>query len=291
MSQSNSFEINKSDSEELNTLIDLALQEDIRGGDITTNAIYSGSEVASADFIAKQDGILAGVEVAKLIFQKIEPSILFKPLLSDGARVKKGEIFAQVSGPAGALLTAERTVLNFMQRMSGISTKVHEFTSLISHTKAKVLDTRKTIPGHRFTDKWAVRIGGGQNHRIGLYDRYLIKENHIAVAGGITNAIEACISHRQKNNLNAEIEIEISDLSQLDEVLKFSEVDYVMLDNMPVEKMRNAVEIVSGRVKLEASGNVSISTIGKIAETGVDYISVGAITHSVEALDISLLFR
>jgi nicotinate-nucleotide pyrophosphorylase (carboxylating) len=278
-------------SAELHALITLALQEDIGHGDITTNAIYTGQELAKADFIAKQDGIIAGIEVAALVFKLVDSSIIFTPLLSDGDPITKGDIIAKVKGPAGSLLTAERTVLNFMQRMSGIATKVRKYADLIAHTNAKVLDTRKTIPGHRYTDKWAVTLGGGQNHRIGLYDRYLIKENHIAVAGGISQAIEACIRHRENDKTSAQIEIEVNTLAQLEEALAYADVDFVMLDNMSVDKMIQAVGITKGRCKLEASGNVTLRTIAEIAETGVDFVSVGALTHSVSAMDISLMFR
>ncbi len=278
-------------SAELHALITLALQEDIGHGDITTKAIYTGQELAKADFIAKQDGIIAGIEVVALVFKMVDSSIVFTPLLSDGDPITKGDIIAKVKGPAGSILTAERTVLNFMQRMSGIATKVRKYADLIAHTNAKVLDTRKTIPGHRYTDKWAVTLGGGQNHRIGLYDRYLIKENHIAVAGGISQAIEACIRHRENEKTSAQIEIEVNTLAQLEKALAYADVDFIMLDNMSTEKMIQAVEFTKGRVKLEASGNVTLRTISEIAETGVDFVSVGALTHSVSAMDISLMFR
>lgn len=278
-------------SAELHALITLALQEDIGHGDITTKAIYTGQELAKADFIAKQDGIIAGIEVAALVFKMVDSSIVFTPLFSDGDPITKGDVIAKVKGPAGSILTAERTVLNFIQRMSGIATKVRKYADLIAHTNARILDTRKTIPGHRYTDKWAVTLGGGQNHRIGLYDRYLIKENHIAVAGGISQAIEACIRHRENEKTSAQIEIEVNTLAQLEEALAFADVDFVMLDNMSVDKMTQAVGITKSRCKLEASGNVTLRTIAEIAETGVDFVSVGALTHSVSAMDISLMFR
>lgn len=278
-------------SAELHALITLALQEDIGHGDITTKAIYTGQELAKADFIAKQDGIIAGIEVAALVFKMVDSSIVFTPLFSDGDPITKGDVIAKVKGPAGSILTAERTVLNFIQRMSGIATKVRKYADLIAHTNARILDTRKTIPGHRYTDKWAVTLGGGQNHRIGLYDRYLIKENHIAVAGGISQAIEACIRHRENEKTSAQIEIEVNTLAQLEEVLAYADVHFIMLDNMSVDKMTKAVQITKGRVKLEASGNVTLRTISEIAETGVNFVSVGALTHSVSAMDISLMFR
>jgi nicotinate-nucleotide pyrophosphorylase (carboxylating) len=277
---------------QLDELIELALREDIGPADITTAALYSGSETATADFIAKQDGVIAGIDVARRIFAKVDQSIQFTPYCDDGTVVPKGTRLATAEGPAGSILTAERTVLNFMQRMSGIATMVRLYTDAVQHTKAKVLDTRKTIPGHRFTDKWAVRLGGGENHRIGLYDRYLIKENHIAVAGGVGKAIACCLEHRRSIDFYPEIEVEVTSLVELSEALHYSDkIDYIMLDNMSNEAMREAVSQTGGRCKLEASGNVTIHTIASIAETGVDFISVGAITHSVKAMDISLLFR
>jgi nicotinate-nucleotide pyrophosphorylase (carboxylating) len=283
--------------QQIDKIIRLALLEDIQTGDITTNAIYTGKEMASAKFIAKQDGIVAGIgiaiRVARMVDEKLVISWGETVTHPDGTRFSKGEVIAQIHGPANSLLTAERTMLNFVQRMSGIATRVREFTNKISHTKAVILDTRKTLPGHRITDKMAVVIGGGQNHRFGLYDRYLIKENHIAVAGGIANAIIACQKHRDQNSPSKEIEIEVTNLDQLQEVLQFSDVTYVMLDNMNIETMRQAVQRNNKQAapkKLEASGNVGLHNVASIAETGVDFISIGSITHSVNALDISLLF-
>lgn len=280
------------DMQQLDELIGLALREDIGSGDITTQAIYAGSELAVAELIAKQDGVIAGIEVAARILAGVDASLTYQPHYRDGSHVTKGTKLATIEGAAGAILTAERTVLNFMQRMSGIATLVRSYADAISHTHAKVLDTRKTIPGHRFTDKWAVRLGGGENHRIGLYDRYLIKENHIAVAGGIASAIEKCLSHRNNLDHSPQIEIEVTSIDELDEALRFATmIDYIMLDNMTCDTMKEAVNLNKGRCKLEASGNVTLETIAGIAETGVDYISVGALTHSVKAMDISLLIR
>lgn len=275
---------------EVERLIEAALAEDIGKGDITTSAIYSGAENALARIIAKESGIIAGLELAEWIYTKVDPLIRVVVVSQDGARVEPGDEVMKVHGPANHLLLTERVVLNFMQRMSGIATKTRQFADLVAHTNAKVLDTRKTLPGHRSLDKWAVRLGGGENHRIGLYDRYLIKENHISVAGGIAQAIRACAAHREKTKSLAEIEIEVGTLAQLDDVLRFPDVAIVMLDNMSREDMSVAVARVAGRMKVEASGNVSLDTIAPIAETGVDYISVGALTHSVRALDLSMLF-
>lgn len=276
---------------EVERLIEAALAEDIGAGDITTSAIYTGNENALAIIIAKESGIIAGLELAEWIYTKTDPLIRVVVTSHDGARVQPGDEVMRVHGPANHLLMTERVVLNFMQRMSGIATKTRQFADRISHTKAKVLDTRKTVPGHRELDKWAVRLGGGENHRMGLYDRYLIKENHISVAGGIAQAIRACAAYREKTRSSAEIEIEVGTLAQLDEVLRFPEVAIVMLDNMARADMSIAVARVAGRMKVEASGNVSLDTIAPIAETGVDYISVGSLTHSVRALDLSMLFK
>ena len=281
-----------SNREQLEKLIHLALIEDVGSGDITTNAIYSGTEKSTGIFIAKQDGVVAGIEVASIIATMIDPEIHFHPLINDGDRVSKGDHIAKIDGISDMILTAERIILNFMQRMSGIATQVRTFMDEISHTKAVLLDTRKTVPGHRVTDKMAVLIGGGQNHRYGLYDRYLIKENHIRVAGGIPQAINACVKHRNESgNSEIEIEIEVTNLDEFEQALQFEAVNYVMLDNMSAVMMKKAVDLNSGQKLLEASGNVNLETVKKIAETGVDFISVGSITHSVIAMDISLLFE
>jgi nicotinate-nucleotide pyrophosphorylase (carboxylating) len=279
------------DLRQIDALIDLALFEDIRSGDVTTEAVYWEDEITRATFVAKQSGIIAGLGIAQKVAETLYPDFKINWEVSDGDMVRNKQTIGTIEGPAGVILTAERTMLNFMQRMSGIATTVRELTDLISHTKAIILDTRKTVPGNRITDKWAVVIGGGHNHRMGLYDRYLIKENHIRVAGSIENAIQLCMVHRtgiQQGNL--EIEVEVTNLDEFEKALTFPEVDYIMLDNMSNEDMKKAVSLNNGTVKLEASGNVSAQTIRSIAECGVDFISMGSITHSVSALDISLLF-
>ncbi len=283
--------MNKEDLEELSKIIELALSEDIRSGDITTQAVYKGNEEGRARFIAKQDGVLAGVRVAELVATTLDPGLKFNALMQDGARIQHGDVIATIEGSAGTILSAERTMLNFMQRMSGIATQVRRYMDIISNTKAVVLDTRKTVPGNRIIDKWAVSIGGGQNHRHGLYDRYLIKENHIRVAGSIEKAIQSCVDHRNASeNAPREIEIEVTNLDEFVLASSFEAVTYIMLDNMSPEMMYEAVKLNNGHKVLEASGNVSEETILSIAETGVDQISIGAITHSVKAVDISLLF-
>ncbi len=277
-------------TDEVKFIVERALKEDIGKGDITTGAIYSGREEANGTFLAKQDGVIAGLEVAQYIFREIDDSIQFRKITGDGEAIQKKDIVASVSGPAHSILTGERTVLNFMQRMSGIATRTRQFVNLVDGTNAKILDTRKTVPGHRYLDKWAVRLGGGTNHRMRLDDRFLLKENHITVAGSIEKAIQSCIRYRTKNEFDAEIEIEVRNLDELEEVLRIKAVDYIMLDNMSLEDMREAVIKVNGSVLLEASGNVSIERVKDIAKTGVDFISIGSLTHSVQALDISLLF-
>lgn len=291
---------------ELRALIQLALDEDIRSGDITTLAIYSGSELAHANIVAKENGIIAGLSVAQMVAEMVDSNIHFQFHVADGDFVNHGKLLATLSGPADSILTSERVMLNFLQRMSGIATTVKSYCDMIGHTRAKLLDTRKTVPGHRVTDKMAVVLGGGTNHRKGLYDRYLIKENHIRVAGGINKAIDACVKHRESlNDASLEIEIEVTQLEEFRIALAHPSVRFIMLDNMSIEDMAEAVRLnqknheqavgsTDARPQtsklLEASGNVSVDTVVGIAETGVDFISVGSITHSVRSMDISLLF-
>lgn len=274
----------------IQAIVDIALNEDIGQGDITTSAIFSGSDTAKAVFVARQAGVVAGVHLAAYIFEQVQPSLHFSPKVGDGTPVQKDEVFAEVSGDAAAILTAERTVLNFMQRMSGIATKTSRFCDAIADYPTQLLDTRKTAPGQRYLDKWAVRLGGGTNHRFCLDDMYLIKENHISVAGGITQALQTCAAHREQKGLQAKIEVEVEHLGQLDEVLDTGIADIVLLDNMSNAQLAEAVKKVNGRLKTEASGNISMRRAPEVAATGVDYISVGSITHSVTAMDISLRF-
>ncbi len=287
----NTISKNKSIWGEIDKRIDIALNEDINTGDITTQAIFGSHHHVEGEFIAKEEGTIAGLELAGHIFGRLSDKVAFYPAVVDGTLVIKGATVATVIGPADIVLTTERTVLNFIQRMSGIATQARRFTDEISHTKARILDTRKTAPGLRVLDKWAVRIGGGVNHRMRLDDLFLIKDNHITTAGSITAAIEACVDYRKEKDLSAGIEVEVKNLEELGEALEHSEVDIILLDNMSTDNMKRAVLTATGRVKLEASGNVSLETVRAIAETGVDYISVGALTHSVKAMDISLLFQ
>lgn len=277
--------------DDLKQLINLALSEDIGIGDITTKAVFIGDEMARGRFIAKETGIIAGLELTEAIFKQLSPSIKLETFCADGDHIEKSFLIANLSGPADKILTGERTVLNFMQRMSGIATSTRNYANAIKHTKAKVLDTRKTVPGHRITDKWAVKIGGGENHRIRLDDRFLIKENHIAVAGSISAAINRCLDFQKQHNLTAKIEIEVQNLTELSFLLQnhSSDVNFVMLDNMSLADMKAAVKLNKHTFLLEASGNVTLERMAQIAETGVDYISSGSLTHSVKALDISLI--
>jgi nicotinate-nucleotide pyrophosphorylase (carboxylating) len=270
---------------EIRAIVKRALQEDIGDGDVTTDCIVPADAWLTGRFVAKAHGVLAGLDVAALAFTLLDRRVKVTRLIEDGQPVAPKQTIATVEGPTRALLTGERTALNLLQRMSGIATAANQFVQAVQATNAVILDTRKTTPGLRTLDKLAVKLGGATNHRIGLYDMVMIKNNHIAACGGsITAAVErvrACDDRKRK------IEVEVRDFTELEEALTLG-VDYIMLDNMSVQDMRCAVGIVNGRIKLEASGNVNLDTVRAIAETGVDYISTGAITHSVKALDISL---
>lgn len=271
----------------ISKVISSALKEDIKNGDITTKATISKSKKTVGKFLVKADGIIAGLEIAKSVFKQVDPKIKFEFKIKDGSKVKLGDVAAIVSGKAQSLLTAERTALNFLQRMSGIATSANLYSEKIKHTKAKVIDTRKTVPGLRVLDKLAVKLGGCTNHRIGLYDMFLIKDNHIEVAGSITSAVDACVKYNKKHNKKFKIEVETKNLKEVKEALQ-TKANIIMLDNFEVGEMKKAVELINGKCKVEASGGVNLETVKSIAETGVDYISVGALTHSVKALDISL---
>ncbi len=273
----------------INILIDLAFAEDVGEGDHTTLCSIPANTVGKANLIIKEAGILAGVKVGVDVFHKLDPQLTIDVLINDGSKVKPGDIVFNVKGKVQSILQAERIVLNIMQRMSGIATTTDKYVTLITGTKAKVLDTRKTTPGMRMLEKQAVKIGGGVNHRIGLFDMILLKDNHIDFAGGIDKAIFGAKTYLKKNNKQLKIEIEVRNIEELNEVLRIGGVDRVMLDNFSPETTREAVELVHGRVELESSGGITIDTIRDYAETGVDYISVGALTHSVKGLDMSLI--
>ena len=269
----------------IDRMIEQALQEDIHTGDITTKAVVPQRRPAEARLIAKEELVLSGIDVAGRVFGQLNPEIKFSPHFNDGQRVEKGTVIATLQGDAADLLMGERVALNLLQRMCGIATLTSRFVAAISGTKARIVDTRKTTPGLREIEKYSVRVGGGINHRTGLYDGVLIKENHIAAAGGVSEAISrarAYIPHTLK------IEIETETLAQVDEALAAG-ADIIMLDNMTLEDMRTAVLKIGDRALVEASGGVNLESVRAIAETGVDIISVGALTHSPRAMDISML--
>jgi nicotinate-nucleotide pyrophosphorylase (carboxylating) len=270
-------------NDELNTIIHNALAEDIGPGDVTTLNTIPATAQVQGYFLAKADGVIAGLRVAERVFCHLDTQVEFRILTGDGERVERGEEIAMVRGNGRAILTGERTALNLMQRMSGIATQTRRFVDAVAGTKAVILDTRKTVPGLRVLDKWAVRLGGGQNHRFGLYDMAMIKDNHIAAVGQLSVAVERI----RASGANVPIEVEVDDLVQLREALSLP-IDRILLDNMSLSEMREAVAITAGRIPLEASGNVSLETVAAIALTGVDFISSGSLTHSVAALDISL---
>jgi nicotinate-nucleotide pyrophosphorylase (carboxylating) len=264
-------------------LFNLAYAEDIGDGDITTNNLIPPNEDKTAIMVVKEEGVIAGLPVAEMVFKKFDKNIVWKTLMPDGSKVNPGDIVAEFKGNYRALLTGERKALNFLQRLSGIATYAYECMKEVEGTKVEILDTRKTLPGYRYLDKYAVRMGGGSNHRFGLYDMVMIKDNHIQVAGGIKQAVEAI---RLKIPKSIKIEVETANLEMVQEALE-AEVDIIMLDNMSSEMMAEAVKLINKRAKIEASGNMTIKRIKKVAKTGVDYISIGALTHSVKALDIS----
>lgn len=263
--------------------IDRALAEDIGAGDATTDAIVPADALMDGVIIAKQDGVIAGLDVAGAVFMKLDGRIRFEKLAAEGERVGDRQVLARVSGPARALLTGERTALNFLGRMSGIATLTRRFVDAVAGTGAVILDTRKTAPGLRAADKLAVLRGGGRNHRAGLYDMILIKDNHIDFAG----SIRAAVLSARAAGAGLEIEVEARTLDDVHICLELG-VERILLDNMTTEMMRKAVELTAGRARLEASGNVNLETVRRIAETGVDFISAGALTHSIKVFDVSL---
>lgn len=272
----------------LDEFIDLAIKEDIGNGDHSGNSCIPNSAKGQMQLLIKEQGIIAGLQVAKQVFYKMDPSLEVDFFLKDGDRVNEKDVAFKVYGKERSLLKAERLVLNIMQRMSGIATKTHSIVQLIKGTSAKLLDTRKTTPGMRFLEKAAVQIGGGHNHRMGLYDMIMLKDNHIDFAGGITEAIKQANSYLKAINLNIPIEVETRNLDELRQVIDYGQVQRVMFDNYSVEDTYKAVELVNGQFETESSGGINESTILSYAKTGVDFISVGALTHSVKSLDMSL---
>ena len=269
-------------------LVDLAFAEDIGDGDHTTLCSIPETAFGRARLLIKEEGILAGVEVARAVFHRFDEGLVVEVLINDGTYVKPGDVAFIVSGKVQSLLQTERLVLNIMQRMSGIATPTGKYVKLLEGTKTKVLDTRKTTPGMRMLEKQAVKIGGGENHRIGLFDMILLKDNHVDFAGGIENAIRGAQKYLKEKNKQLNIEIEVRNFDELNQALAVGGVDRIMLDNFTPEQTCEAVKIVDGRVELESSGGITFETIRQYAECGVDYISVGALTHSVKSLDMSL---
>lgn len=272
----------------LEQFIDLALKEDVRDGDHTSLACIPEDATGRAKLLVKDNGILAGVDLAKRIFKYIDEELSVEVLLQDGTRVEEGNIAFYVSGSSRSILKAERLVLNLMQRMSGIATKTRMVADQLEGLKTKVLDTRKTTPLIRFLEKEAVRIGGGVNHRYGLYDMIMIKDNHIDYAGGIQQAIDAANSYLASNELHLKIEIEARSLNEVDQILEIGKVDRIMLDNFDYDTLKEAVAMINGKYETEASGGITLETARAYAECGVDYISMGAITHTVDNFDLSL---
>ena len=268
---------------EISHCITRALEEDIGSGDVTTNSIVPAGAALRGRIVAKQDGVVAGLDAASEVFRALSDEIMFDAKVKDGSRVNKGDVLADITGDARALLTGERTALNFLGRMSGIATLTRQFVAAVAGTNAVILDTRKTAPGLRTLDKLAVRLGGGQNHRTGLFDMVLIKDNHIDFAGSIT----AAVARVRATGTTLAIEVETRTLDNVREALQLG-VERILLDNMQPETMREAVEMTKGQAKLEASGNVTLENVLEVARTGVDYISVGALTHSPRVFDVSL---
>jgi nicotinate-nucleotide pyrophosphorylase (carboxylating) len=271
----------------LKKLIEETLSEDLGNGDVTSEAIIPADAASTADIKAKQDLVLAGLDVARDVFHYLDPAIQFTPLAKDGDRIKSGAVLARVSGKTRILLAGERAALNLLQHLSGIATLTSRYAEQLKGTKAQILDTRKTLPGLRQLEKYAVRMGGGKNHRFGLYDGILIKDNHITAAGSIAKAIG--LARRNSHHL-LKVEVETKNLDEVREALA-AQADVVMLDNMSVEMMKEAVKLISGKALVEASGNVTLETVRAIAETDVDFISSGSLTHSAPAADVSMKIK
>jgi nicotinate-nucleotide pyrophosphorylase (carboxylating) len=277
------YSMEKAFLEAIVPVIEAGLREDVKTGDLATDLLIATDKQTTAVFIAKADGIVAGLPVAEAVFRKLDPDVKFEYAVQDGEHVSSGQLMATITGTYRALLTGERLALNFLQRMSGIATATAQYVEAVKDFDTKILDTRKTVPGLRLLDKYAVKAGGGTNHRIGLYDMVMIKDNHISVAGGITNAVNAI---RPQITHNIKIEVETTTLDEVREALA-AKADIIMLDNMDNATMAEAVKIINKQAKVEASGNMNLQRIREVAATGVDFISIGALTHSVVGLDIS----
>ncbi len=277
------------DIENIDELIRLALREDVGDGDHSTLACIPADARGKARMIAKQDGILCGIEVGKRVFQLVSSDLKVETLVADGTELHKGDLIMTIEGPSGAILTAERTALNYLQRLSGIATETHRMTQMLSGLHTRLLDTRKTTPNMRLLEKYAVKCGGGTNHRIGLFDMIMLKDNHIDFAGGIAAAIDRTNNYLATNKKDLRIEIEVRNLDEVEQVLQHGGVHRIMLDNFDIDNLAEAVRRIDGRYETEASGGITDKTLRAYAETGVDFISVGALTHHIKSLDISLL--
>jgi len=271
-----------------NELIDIAINEDIGDGDHTSLSCIPADAKGKAQLLVKENCIIAGVDLAKIIFNKIDSNLIFTSLINDGEAVSVGDIVFTIEGSSQSILQAERLVLNFMQRMSGIASNTNRYVSLLDGLDTKVLDTRKTTPGLRTIEKLAVKIGGGENHRIGLYDMIMIKDNHVDYAGGIEAAITSTKKYLAKNNKDLKIEVEARNLNELNEILAVGGINRIMLDNFSFEDIRTAVKLINNKYETEASGGITFETLREYAECGVDYISVGALTHQINSIDLSL---
>ena len=269
-------------------LIELAIKEDIGDGDHTSLCCIPAEERGRMRLLCKQEGIIAGIEVAQMVLNRLDPEMKFEQLLEDGTRVKVGDVAFYVSGRLQSLLQAERILLNIMQRMSGVATQTAVYADRLEGLKTKVLDTRKTTPGMRVLDKMAVKIGGGENHRIGLFDMILLKDNHIDFAGGVAQALTKCREYLARTGRDLKIEIEVRTLENIDEVFAAGGADRIMLDNFSLEMTREAVKRIAGRCEIESSGGITLETLRDYAECGVDFVSVGALTHQIKSLDMSL---
>ncbi len=268
--------------------IQLALTEDIGDGDHTSLSCIPKTHMGKAQLFAKQDGILAGVKVAKMVYRIFDPALEVNTFITDGSHIKKGDLVFEVQGNELSILQTERLVLNFMQRMSGIATQTNEYVKIVEGLNTKILDTRKTTPGMRLFEKMAVKLGGGENHRMGLYDMIMIKDNHIDFAGGIKQAIESTKKYLQENNKNLKIEVEARNFDEIAEIMNVGGIHRIMIDNFTVKDTKRAVELIGGKFETESSGGITKQTLREYAECGVDYISVGALTHQIKSLDLSL---
>ena len=269
--------------------IELSLSEDIGDGDHSSLACISKNETNKAKLVAKEEGIICGIDIAREVYTLVDKSIKFTAMMKDGDRIKKGDIIFRVEGSAIGILTSERTALNYMQRLSGIATSTNEYVELIKGTRTKLLDTRKTTPSMRLFEKYAVKVGGGYNHRIGLYDMIMLKDNHIDFAGGVENAITKTKEYLKNVGKELKIEVEVRSMEELERVLKIGGINRIMLDNFTPELLQKAIERIGGKYETESSGGINKDTILSFAKTGVDFISVGALTHQIKSLDLSLV--